>query len=95
MWVSEVRGDASKTGAVVATTRIRAGALTDEHVGKSLGFRDDATRANISGEILRIEHHDGPPPSVSVWLRYTTLGRDDYMRVAPYFEVQLVDAITF
>lgn len=46
----------------------------------------------------QIEHHDGPPPSVSVWFRYLApiLGRstrDDYMRVAPWFELQLVETL--
>lgn len=100
MWVSEVRGDASKSGAVVATTRIRAGDLTDEHVGRRIGFHHDGAQVNVAGEILRVEHHGGPPPSVSVWFRYEALvegmaSLDDYMRVAPYFEVQLVEAITF
>ncbi|AEV73142.1 hypothetical protein MycrhN_2557 [Mycolicibacterium rhodesiae NBB3] len=103
MWVTDAVSSGPETGAVVSATMIEAGRLTDEHVGKYLGFHDDRTQLNIPGEIKRIEHHDGPPPSVSIWLRYPEqvvervgLGkRDDYMRVAPWFQVQLVETITF
>lgn len=101
VYVSKLEGG-SETGAVVSTISIKAGDLTQEHVGKTLGFHDDKTQRNVPGEILRIEHHDGPPASVSVWFRYRApAGRlglssnDDYMCVAPYFKLQLVELLKF
>ena len=98
VYASEVFDGRSRSKAVVATTPIKAGDLNDEYVGRQLGFHDTRIQANIPGEITRIEHHDGPPPSVSVWFRYLApiLGRstrDDYMRVAPWFELQLVETL--
>jgi hypothetical protein len=100
VYVSEVDGGGPHTGAVVSTTPIKAGDLTDDHVGRTLGFHDDQTQRNVPGEILRVERHDGPPPSVSVWLRCAAMPdgsgpRDDYMRVAPYFVLQLVEMLKF
>jgi hypothetical protein len=90
------------TGAVVETTPIKAGKLNDEHIGKFLAFHDQRIQRNISGRILRVEHSEGPPPSVSIWVRYQAppdlLGlssADDFMRVAPEFGLQIVDTIPF
>jgi hypothetical protein len=101
VYVSELEGG-SEMGAVVSTTRIKAGDLDEASVGKLLGFHDDKTQRNVSARILRVEHHDGPPPAVSVWFRYIAPeGRldlpslDDYMRVAPGFELQLVEMVRF
>ncbi|WP_142926336.1 hypothetical protein [Mycobacterium marinum] len=98
VYASEVFDGRSRSNAVIATTPIKAGDLSDDHVGRQLGFHDARIQANIPGEITRIEHHDGPRPSVSVWFRYLApiLGRstrDDYMSVAPWFELQLVETL--
>ncbi|BBZ29480.1 hypothetical protein MMAD_37750 [Mycolicibacterium madagascariense] len=98
VYASEVFDGDSRSKAIVALTPIRAGDLTAEHVGRQLGFHDARIQANIPGEIKRVEHHDGPKPSVSIWFRYLApvLGsskRDDYMRVAPWFELQLVETL--
>jgi hypothetical protein len=100
VYVSNVIGPGTHTDAVVSTVPIKAGDLTTEHGGKSLGLHDAAKEVNLPGKILRIEHHDESPPSVSVWFRYpaTPAGvalRDGYMRVAPYFELQLVETLLF
>lgn len=73
VYVSEVDGGGPHSGAVVSTTPIKAGDLTGDHVGRTLGFHDDQTQRNVPGEILRVEHHYGPPPSVSVWRRCLTV----------------------
>jgi hypothetical protein len=98
VYASDVFDGKSHSTAVVATTPIKAGDLTADHIGKQLGFHDARIQANMPGEIIRIEHHDGPPPSVSVWFRYLApvqgrSTRDDYMRVAPWFELQLVETL--
>lgn len=100
VYVSELDGGGQHSGAVVSTTPIKAGDLTSDHVGRTLGFHDDQTQRNVPGEILRVEHHEGPPPSVSVWLRYAVMPdgsgpRDDYRRVAPWFVLQLVEMVKF
>ncbi|MCV7262654.1 hypothetical protein [Mycolicibacterium poriferae] len=94
-WMSSAVGGGHNS-VVVSTTGIRASDLTDEHVGRTLGFHDHATRLNVPGEILRIQHSDGPPPTVSIWLRYPAMPdgsgpRDDFMQTAPWFELQLVE----
>lgn len=101
VYVSELEGG-SETGAVVSTKQIKARDLNDESVGKLLGFHDDKTQRNVPARILRVQHHDGPPPMVSVWFRYIAPGGrldlpslDDYMRVAPDFELQLVEMLKF
>lgn len=100
VYVSAVVGSDQHSGAVVATTPIRAGDLADEHVGRQLGFHDDRTQVNVPGEILRIQHNEGPPASVSIWFRFTAtvpgaLSRDDFMQVAPWQDLQLVEALLF
>lgn len=101
VYVSEVEGGPN-TGAVVSTTRIKACELNDEHVGRLLGFHHAQTQRNVPGRILRVVHHGGPPPSVSVWFRYEAPAdrldlpsSDDYMRVAPDFELQLIEMLKF
>lgn len=101
VYVSQLEGG-SHTGAVVSTKRIKARELNDESVGKLLGFHDDTTERNVPARILRVEHHDGPPPAVSVWFQYMAPeGRlnlpslDDFMRVAPDFGLQLVEMVKF
>jgi hypothetical protein len=86
----------------VSTKKIKAGDLNAESVGKTLGFHHDPIQRNVPAKILRVEHHDGPPPSVSVWFHYQAppekLGlesSDDYMRVAPDFELQLVEMLKY
>jgi hypothetical protein len=66
VYASEVFDGRARSNAVVATTPIKADDLNDDHVGRRLGFHDARIQANIPGEITRIEHHDGPPSSVSV-----------------------------
>lgn len=100
VYVSDLFDGGSHSGAIVATTPIKAGDLTAEHIGKQLGFHDARIQANIPGEIVRVEHNDGPPQSVSVWFRYLApvLGRstrDDFMCVAPWIELQLVETLKF
>lgn len=99
VYVVEVEGG-PHSSAVVSTTPIRAGDLTDDHIGKMLGFHDDRSQRNVRGEILRVEHHDGPPQSVSVWFRYQApAGRlgltttDDYMNLAPFVMLQIVEML--
>lgn len=70
VYASEVFDGRSRSTAVVATTPIKAGDLNDDLVGRQFGFHDARIQANIPGEITRVEHHDGPPPCVSVWIRY-------------------------
>ena len=101
VYVGEVTDgtDAPHTSAIVALTPISAGNLTDEHIGRHLGFHDERRQLNLNGEILRVEHNDGPPSSVSVWFRYTApvVGAppsgEDFMQVAPWFKLQLVETL--
>lgn len=103
LYATDAVSSGPETRAVVSTTKIAAGDLTDEHVGKSIGFHDDRMQLSIPAQILRIEHREGPPPNVLIWLRcppqVVELGllpkRDDFLCVAPWYKVQLVDAITF
>lgn len=100
VYVSDLSDGGPHSGAVVATTPIKARDLSANHVGKHLGFHDDRRQANIPGEIVRVEHNEGPPPSVSVWFRYLApvpgrSTRDDFMCVAPWLELQLVEMLKF
>jgi hypothetical protein len=85
----------------VALTPIKAGDLTDEYIGRQLGFHDARIQANIPGEILRVEHHDGPPATVDVYFRYLAPvpgakpSGEDFMRVEAWFELQLVETLPF
>ena len=55
-------------------TPIRAGDLTDEHVGRLIECHDPASGFNYGAEILRImRREEGKAPGVSVWLRHPTL----------------------
>lgn len=98
IYASEIVNGGVRGHAIVATTPIKAGDLTDGYIGKQLGFHDVRIQANIPGEITRIEHNEGPPISVSVWFRYLApvpgqSTRDDFMCVAPWFELQLVETL--
>jgi hypothetical protein len=99
-----VGGTGPETRAVVSATRIKAGDLTDAHVGKDLGFHDHAAQLNIPGRILRVRRldhtEDGLAPGVTIWYRLRPLpdgtpARESRMHVPFDTELELVEWIAF
>ena len=59
---------------MTANTRIKAGDLTQEHVGKFVSCHDPDSGYVYPAEILRIvRREDGDSPGVSIWLEHPTL----------------------
>jgi hypothetical protein len=55
-------------------TEIKAGDLTEEHVGKFVECHDPDSGFNYGAEILRIaRREEGKAPGVSIWMRHPTL----------------------
>lgn len=76
---------------------IRAGELTQDHVGKFVSCQDPESGAVYAAEILRIAHReDGKAPGVSIWLRHPALpsgrrSREGQAHVRFDQEFELVD----
>ncbi|OBA71513.1 hypothetical protein A5641_02115 [Mycobacterium sp. 1554424.7] len=94
-------GDGPETGAVVSNTRIRAKDLTQDHVGKFLGGRDEKLGVNYPAKILKIKQfHEGKAPGVSIWIRHSALpngrpARDERAHVPFDHELELIDMISW
>ncbi len=59
---------------MTANTRIAAGDLTQEHVGKFLSCHDPESDTVYAAKILRImRREDGNSPGVSIWLEHPSL----------------------
>lgn len=53
VYAAEVVGDGPETGAIVSITTVKARDLTDEHVGKFIGFHTEDF--NYSAKIRRVK----------------------------------------
>jgi hypothetical protein len=99
VYAAEVVPFGPETGAIVSVTKIVAGDLTSDHVGKFVGFHTEDY--NYSAKIRRVQHFDqGKAPGVSVWLRTSALpegtpARDERMHVPFDTEIELIDMIPF
>lgn len=99
VYAAEVVGEGPETGAIVSVTPIKALELSDEHVGKFLGFHTN--EFNYSAKILRVRHfNQGKAPGVSVWLKMSALpdgtpSRDERMHAPFDTELELIDMIPF
>ena len=59
---------------MTANTRIKAGDLTQEHVGKFVSIHDPESGYVYAAKMLRIERReDGNSPGVSIWLEHPSL----------------------
>ena len=66
--------DGASGASAVTRTPIRAGELTQEHVGEFVECHDPASGINYGAEILRIvRREEGKAPGVSIWLQHPTL----------------------
>lgn len=66
--------DGADAVSAVSSTRITAGELTQEHVGRFVWCHDPTSGANYGAEILRITRRDeGKAAGVSIWLRHPSL----------------------
>jgi hypothetical protein len=90
-----------ETKAVVSNTRIKARDLTDEHVGRFLGGRDDRQGINFPVEITKVKHFNyGERPGVSVWMRTPALpdgtpARDERAHVPFDHEFELIELMAW
>ena len=93
-------GDGASTTSAVSRTQIKAGELTQEHVGRFVECHDPASGFNYGAEILRIaRREEGRAPGVSVWLRHPTLpsgrlSRDGQAHVRFDDDFQLIEMTT-
>jgi hypothetical protein len=96
--------DPDHRGAIVSITKIKARALTDEHVGQFFAFYNPGVGdagANVPAKILKVKHFNGgKAPGVSVWFRVSALpdgtpAKDDRMHVPFETELELVSMIPF
>jgi hypothetical protein len=66
--------DSASGASNVTRTAIKAGDLTQEHVGEFVECHDPTSGIYYGAEILRIMRRDeGKAPGVSIWLQHPTL----------------------